>query len=189
VDDSIGSLRKRDMYLAVRDASLTTARREDFRIVHASVQGDHIHLIVEAQDKDAISRGMRGFEISAAMRINNAVTKRTGRRRRGAVFPDRYHMRVLTSPRAVKHALAYVLNNWRKHGEDRHGLPSTWKIDPFSSGVRFGGWRELEGSPTLFRAPATYQALWVWLPKTWLLREGWTRHGLISTHDVPGPQR
>ena len=186
--DVVGSLRKRDMYLAVRDASITTARRDDFRIVHASVQGDHIHLIVEARSKDAISRGMRGFEISAAMRINNAITRRTGKRRRGSVFSDRYHLRALTSPRAVKHALAYVLNNWRKHREDRAGLPSTWKIDPFSSGVGFGGWRELAGAMTLYRPPPTYQALFVWLPKTWLLREGWTRHGLISTHEVPGPR-
>ncbi|HEY5939044.1 MAG TPA: transposase [Kofleriaceae bacterium] len=188
VTKEVGPLRKRDTYLAVRDASITTARREDFHIVHASVQGDHIHLIVEAQDKDAISRGMRGFQISAAMYINSAVTRRTGKLRRGAVFPDRYHMRVLTSPRAVRHAVAYVLNNWRKHGEDRCGLPSTWKIDPFSSGVGFGGWRELEG-PTLWKPPPTYQALWVWLPRTWLLREGWTRHGLVSTHEVPGPHR
>jgi hypothetical protein len=59
----------------------------------------------------------------------------------------------------------------------------------FSSGVGFWGWRELEGKPTLFKPPPKYQALFVWLPKTWLLRESWTRHGLVSTHDVPGPHR
>jgi hypothetical protein len=72
---------------------------------------------------------------------------------------------------------------------ERAGLPSTWKVDPFSSAVQFYGWREREGAPTLFRPPPKYQALWVWLPKTWLLREGWTRHGLVSTHEVPGPHR
>src|SRR5688572_26265738 len=46
VSNSIGSLRKRDMFLAVRDATITTARRADFRIVHASVQNDHIHMMV-----------------------------------------------------------------------------------------------------------------------------------------------
>jgi REP element-mobilizing transposase RayT len=177
------------MWMAIRDASITTAKREDFRIVHASVQGNHIHMVVEAQSKDAISRGMRGFQISAAMHLNNAVTRRSGKRRRGSVFPDRYHMRALTSPRAVRHALAYVLNNWRKHGEDRSGLPRDWKVDPFSSGVGFSGWRELEGATTLWKPPPTYQALCVWLPKTWLLREGWTRHGLVSTHEVPGSNR
>jgi REP element-mobilizing transposase RayT len=151
--------------MAIRDASITTAKREDFRIVHASVQGNHIHLIVEAQSKEAIACGMRGFQISAAMHLNNAVTRRSGKRRRGTVFPDRYHMRVLTSPLAVRHALAYVLNNWRKHGEDRSDLPRTWKIDPFSSGIGFSGWRELEGATTLWKGPPTYQALWVWLPK------------------------
>jgi REP element-mobilizing transposase RayT len=189
VNQNVGTLRKRDMFRAVREASITTARREDFRIVHASVQGDHIHMMVEAEDKDAISNGMRGFQISAAMHINNALTRRTGCRRRGTVFPDRYHMRVLTSPRAVRHALAYVLNNWRKHGQDRDGLPATWNVDPFSSAVSFWGWREREGAMTLFKPPKEYQALWVWLPKTWLLREGWIRHGLVSTHEVPGPHR
>jgi len=189
VTDGLDTLRKRHMYMAIRDASITTAKREDFRIVHASVQGNHIHLIVEAQSKEAIACGMRGFQISAAMHLNNAVTRRSGKRRRGTVFPDRYHMRVLTSPRAVRHALAYVLNNWRKHGEDRYGLPNTWTVDPFSSGVGFSGWRELEGTATLFKPPTTYQAMWVWLPKTWLLREGWTKHGLVSTHEIPGPRR
>lgn len=189
VDRSIPSLRKRDTFLAVREASITTARREDFRIVHASVQGNHIHMMVEAKSKAAISCGMRGFQISAAMHLNNAISRRTGKQRRGTVFPDRYHLRVLTSPRAVRHALAYVLNNWRKHDEDRDGLPRTWRVDPFSSGVQFWGWCELEGATTLFKPPPTYQGLWVWLPKTWLLREGWTRHGLVSTHEVPGPHR
>jgi REP element-mobilizing transposase RayT len=189
VTDGLDTLRKRHMWMAIRDASITTAKREDFRIVHASVQGNHIHMVVEAQNKDAISRGMRGFQISAAMYLNNAVTRRSGKRRRGSVFPDRYHMRALTSPRAVRHALAYVLNNWRKHGEDRSGLPRDWKVDPFSSGVGFSGWRELEGAMTLWKPPPTYQALWVWLPKTWLLREGWARHGLVSTHEVPGAHR
>ena len=189
VTDGLDSLRRRHTWMAIRDASITTAKREDFRIIHASVQGNHIHMMVEAKDKDAITCGMRGFQISAAMHLNNAVTRRSGTRRRGSVFPDRYHMRVLTTPRQVRHALAYVLNNWRKHGEDRYGLPSTWSVDPFSSAVGFSGWRELEGATTLWKTPPTYQALWVWLPKTWLLRGGWTKHGLVSTREVPGPHR
>jgi len=186
VASDIGSLRKRDLFLAIREASITTARREDFRIVHTSVQGTHLHMLVEAESKSAISCGMRGFQISAARHINGAITRRTGDRRSGTVFPDRYHSRALTSPRAVRNALAYVLNNWRRHGEDRAGIARTWKVDPFSTGVMFWGWRELGDSPMLYRAPPTYRGLWFWLPKTWLLREAWTRHGLVSTHEVPG---
>ncbi|MEJ7600349.1 MAG: transposase [Kofleriaceae bacterium] len=188
VASDIGSLRKRDMFLAIREAMIVTAMREDFRIVHTSVQGTHLHMLVEADSKSAISCGMRGFQISAARQINAVMTERAGKRRRGTVFPDRYHLRALSSPRAVRHALAYVLNNWRRHQEDQGPRARTWAVDPFSSGVLFHGWRERDGLPTLFRPPPTYHGLVTWLPKTWLLRVGWMRHGLVSTHEVPGPE-
>src|SRR5262249_10810193 len=59
------------------------------------------------------------------------------RRRRGKVFADRYHVEVITTPTRARHAISYCLSNWRKHGEDRDGLPSTWLVDAFSSGISF----------------------------------------------------
>jgi hypothetical protein len=103
--------------------------------------------------------------------------------RRGKVFPDRYHAHVLRTPREVRHAIAYVLNNWRKHGEDRG---SAWRIDPFSSGVSFTQWRELTGAHAAYRPPPGHRTLLVWLPKTWLLRCGWERHGRFATTARPG---
>src|SRR3954470_7805354 len=47
---AVGTRRRRCVYEAIRDATLTTARREDFRIVHASIQRTHVHLVVEADD-------------------------------------------------------------------------------------------------------------------------------------------
>ena len=67
------------------------------------------------------------------------------RRRRGQVFADRYHAEIIETPRQARHALAYVLNNWRKHREDRGERARTWLVDPFSTGVLFAGWKELEG--------------------------------------------
>lgn len=177
------------MFMAIRAATITAARREDFHIVHFTIQSNHIHLIVEATSKLAIARGMQGFEISAAKHINRVITERTGTRRTGAVFPDRYHPRALTTPRQVRHAIAYVLNNWRRHGEDRASFTRPWKIDPYSNAVDFPGWKELEASPFLYRPPATYKPLVTWLPKTWLLRVSWTKHPPISVHETPGPQR
>jgi REP element-mobilizing transposase RayT len=110
---SVEGLRRRDLYLALRDATIATARREDFRIVHISIQRDHIHLIVEADSKRALSRGVQGFSISAARQINKAITARGGGRRTGRVIGERFHARPLTSPRAVRNAIAYVLGNWR----------------------------------------------------------------------------
>jgi len=183
----VASLRRRDMYLQLREATIVTARREDFRIVHLSIQRNHLHLLVEADHKEALSRGMQGFSISAARRVNAAITARTGVRRSGKVVADRFHARPLTSPRAVRHALAYVLNNYRRHGEDRAGVARTWKADPFSSGPLFFGWKELEGSPVLWPLRPTYQPLIVLRPQTWLLAKGWQHHHpLISTREVPG---
>jgi REP element-mobilizing transposase RayT len=113
---AVGYLRRRRIYQAVREATLTAARREDFRIVHLSLQHDHIHLLVEAKSKEALAKGMQGFQISAAKHLNAAISKdRPGPRRRGSVFPDRYHAEIITSPTQARHTLSYVLNNWRKH--------------------------------------------------------------------------
>jgi REP element-mobilizing transposase RayT len=184
---NVEGLRRRDTYLALREATIVTAKREDFRIVHMSIQRDHVHLIVEADSKAALSKGVQGFSISAARQINKAITARGGDRRTGKVIGDRFHARPLTSPRAVRNTLAYVLNNYRRHGEDNAGVARTWKADPFSSGALFFGWKELEDSPVLWPLRPTYHPLIVLRPRTWLLAKGWQlHHPLISIREVPG---
>ncbi len=183
---AVGNLRRRCVYQAIREATLTTARREDFRIVHLSIQRTHVHLLVEANDKGALARGMQGFQISAAKHLNAAISKgKPGPRRRGAVFPDRYHAEIITSPRQARHALSYCLNNFRKHREDLRAPMSEWTIDWFSSGVVFPGWAEYGDEPVLWRGPATYDPLIVYQPRTWLLREGWKQSGSISCREIP----
>jgi REP element-mobilizing transposase RayT len=175
---AVGYLRKAKLMRALRRAAVCSIAwsraRGIFRICHISVQGNHIHLIVEAECKQALSRGMQGFMISSAKRIN-ALLGRSGR-----VYADRYHAHILTNPRHVRSALAYVLNNWRHHGLDR--LAPGALIDPCATGYAFNGWSEdvpLEriGERELF---------WLWYPKTWLLAMGWKQHGLISAWEVPG---
>jgi len=184
---SVGVLRCRDLYLAIREATLVTAKREDFRIIHMSIQRTHIHLIVEAHSKAALSKGMQGFSISAARQINKAITERGGERRTGKVISDCFHARPLTSPRAVRHTLAYVLNNYRHHREDQSPFARTWRVDPYSSGVAFPDWAELADSPCLYPLPSKYLPLLVWRPRTWLLAKGWRQfHPPISVHEVPG---
>ena len=185
----VGNLRRREMYKAVRAATITAAstaeRREQFRISHVSIQRDHIHMLVEAQSAEALANGMQGFQISVARHINTAL-RVGGRRRRGSVFADRYHVVVIQSPRHARHTLAYVLGNWRKHGEDRWGLARSWWVDPFSSAVSFTGWKELEGQPP-WTIRADYERLVVSEPRSWLQRIGWRQHGAISIYEVPGP--
>lgn len=183
---AVGSLRRRTLYKAMRNATLTAALRERIRIVHISLQRTHLHLLVEAEDRQALARGMQGFQISAARHINTALGD-GARRRRGRVFADRYHATVITSPTQAHHAIRYILCNWRKHREDREGLPSTWLIDPFSSGILFPDWLELQDQPWMWPFRETYDPLVVRRPQSWLLREGWIRGGgSISARDVPG---
>ncbi|HWO22569.1 MAG TPA: transposase [Kofleriaceae bacterium] len=183
---SAAGLRRKDTYLALREATIVTARREDFRIAHMTIQRDHIHLIVEADSKRALSKGVQGFSISAARQINKAITARGGDRRTGKVIADRYHARPLTCPRAVRNTIAYILCNWRHHGEDRASFAQTWKVDPYSSGATFFDWQELEDSPVLWPLPPTYHPLIVFRPRTWLLQSWHQFYPRISVREVPG---
>jgi REP element-mobilizing transposase RayT len=186
VTPEVGNLRRPALYRALREASLTTAMRARIRIVHISVQRTHVHMLVEAEDKAKLGHGMQGFQISAARNINTALGGKYGRRR-GKVFVDRYHLVVITSPTQARNVLSYVLNNWRKHAEDRHE-PRTRMVDPFSSGWSFGGWEELAGEPFLWKWPEGYEPMIVYQPRAWMLREGWKRAaggGAISARAVP----
>ena len=190
VHAEIGSLRKRVTYAALREATITVALRElhdnkegqgngAFRIVHISIQRTHVHLLVEADHQTALSRGLQSFQISAAKHLNRAVSiaRKLPRRRRGTVFPDRFHQEIITTPRQARHALAYVLNNWRKHREDESRATRAWNVDPFSTGALFTGWRERADEPLLWRLRDTYKPLVVYLPNTWLLQKGWRKSG------------
>jgi REP element-mobilizing transposase RayT len=191
VEEAVRPLRRMDIYKAVRGATLVVASREDFRIVHISIQGTHLHLLVEASGKAALARGMQAFQISAAKRMNAVLTKvdpesHEVKRRSGKVFSDRYHAEVISNRRQARHALAYVLNNWRKHREDRSGGA---RVDRFSSGISFRGWKAFEDPSFDFAVPADYEPMIVWEPKTWLLSQGWMRYGRIDFYEVPTPAK
>jgi REP element-mobilizing transposase RayT len=183
----IGSLRKRSIMRAVHEATLVATRHEArFRIVHLSLQRTHIHLIVEAENRVALAEGMQAFGISAARNLNRVIGELRGEKRSGRVIADRYHARILKTPRQVRNTISYVLNNWRHHGEDKHARAKDWVIDPFASGLWFTGWKERDDKGYTYRAPPGYVGFVVWQPTLWLLREGWKRWGLISAYEVPG---
>ena len=165
--------------LAIRKAVAACIGRRDFRIVHTSIQGNHIHLLVEANDKRALPNGMRAFMVSAAQHLNAA------RGRRGEVFIERYHAVQLKTPKQVRAALAYVLNNWRRHREDMAGSAQRRaNVDPYSTGILFDGWRDL---PARFTIPDWYTPLPVCGARSWLLTTGWRKHPLIDVRETPGP--
>ena len=139
-------------------------------MVQFSVQNDHIHLIAEAEHGRALSGGARGLAIRIARAVNRALN------RRGRVWATRYHARALTTPRAVRNALVYVLNNFRKHS--RAGT----ELDPCSSGQWFSGWLGSRAAVNLGPPPVA-------LARSWLLRIGWRRHGLIDLNECPKGHR
>ena len=174
------------LYLAIQLATLTAARRDNFRIVHISIQRTHVHLLVEARDARALAAGMQGFQISAAKHLNAAISVGRAERRRGAVFPDRYHAEIIRSPRQARHTLMYVMSNWRRHREDHAPKLRDWKIDWFSSAAMFPDWAEADGEAFLWRGPPSYEPLQVRRPRTWLLRTGWKRVAAsMSCYEVP----
>ena len=148
--------------------------RGRFRVVHYSVQADHLHLIVEAAGSRDLAAGMK----SIGARLARAVNRVFGRR--GPVLADRYHLHVLRTPREVRCAIAYVLMNARRHLAKRgRTFPRPAFVDPASSGRWFEGWSDGRALEPPGRAPVAK-------PRTWLLAVGWRRHGLIDPAEVPG---
>lgn len=164
-------------------------RREDFRVVEFSVQDNHVHLIVEAADNDALARGMKSFSVRANRLFNIASG-----RKRGRVWGDRYHRSDLKTPRQVRNALVYCLNNRKKHASASRG---TSALDPCSSARWFTGWTNATA-----RQPAETASIAERMTedaraaphppprptepaRTFLLREGWHRHGFIHPGELP----
>jgi putative transposase len=173
----IGSLRRQQPFAVLKNAYELARSRLGMRVVHFSVQHDHIHLIVEAASSTALSRGVKGFGVRVARGLNGVLG------RKGSVFADRYHTHVLKTPREVKNALVYVVNNFRKHAVEA-GIRLGARFDPFSSATYFDAWQE---GPLPSRS-ARAGPLLVEPPATWLLKVGWLRHGKPSLWDVPGPR-
>lgn len=176
----VGRLREPDGYLALRHALGIVYARTDFRVVHASLQANHLHLLCEADDRRALSRGVQALSSTFARVLNRSLG------RRGTVFEHRYFATVLTEPAQVRAALAYVLNNWRKHGEDRADADARhMQVDPYSSGPSFDGWRDLV---LPLQLPADHEPLPTALATAPVLVTGWRRHPLLSVHERPETQ-
>jgi len=169
----VWNLRAGRTFRVIRRAFAAGCDRGDaFRLVHFSVQGNHLHLLVEARDKRALANGLRALGIRIARALNAVMA------RRGQVLA-RYHARALASPREVRDGLVYLFHNEKKHAL-QYGKPlPRGYVDPCTSAAWFHGWKE-KSAPPPPSAPAEVAAA-----RTWLLVAGWRRHGLISIHEMP----
>jgi REP element-mobilizing transposase RayT len=172
--DGLPRLRGFDVARVLRHAFVYGCKKGAFRICQFSVQGNHIHLICEAKNATALARGVQGWKVRVARRLNS------GWHRRGTVFDDRYHAEIITSPRQARNALCYVMQNARRHGERLPGWANG--IDPFSSAWYFDGWRDQRWrtglSPPEGDAPVAEA-------RTWILSVGWRRCGLVGVDELP----
>ena len=175
---NLPSLRDGRLVKEWRRSLADASERGDFRVNHYSLQGDHAHLIVEAHGKEALACGMK----SIAARLARALNRVSGRS--GPVLDGRYHHRSLRSPREVRRALAYVLLNARRHLAKSRGVSraAAVHLDGASSAQGFEGGRREAAS----RLPEAGASCEVARPRTWLLRVGWRRHGLVDPAELPG---
>jgi len=150
VRDEVWNLRSRRCFRALARAFAAGKERFGVRIVHFSVQGNHLHLIVEAADAASLSRGMQGLAIRMAKGLNRVM------QRSGPVFRERYHAHVLRSPTEVARAVAYVLGNYFHHAARWGAVVAGNEVDPYSSATA----RVCSGSDP----PLVVE------PRTWLLR-------------------
>lgn len=184
VRSGLPSLRKKRLFRVVKQAFQRAGthgkHREDFRITHFSVQGNHVHLVTEATDETHLARGVQGLAVRVARRLNGALA------RRGGVFSRRYFARALKTPRDVRNVLAYVLLNEQRHlFKERKLSLSPWYYDSCSSAAEFDGWATISGldPPPLPKRDVTIPA------RSALLRSLWRRHGLIAASEIPGNTR
>ncbi|MBL8896339.1 MAG: transposase [Planctomycetes bacterium] len=173
--DGLPSLRRGGALKVVLAALSASSDRHGMKIIHYSIQANHLHLLVEADDRGCVARGMNALLSPLARALNKLWA------RRGKVFPERYHDEVISTPTQTRNALRYVLQNGKKHGV----VPQA-SIDLCSSAPVFDGWKErpsiasiATSSPVAAVAPAS----------TWLLKTGWRRQGLLDIHELPQQKR
>src|SRR3954468_1059241 len=129
--EGVWNLRSRRSWAALAPALYGGGQREDFRVIHFAIMGNHIHLMVEASDRMRLARGLQGLGVRMAVRLNRL------RKRGGRVVGDRYHARILKTPTEVRNVRHYLLTNAQKHyqlppGPDLYtsqfpvALPHTW---------------------------------------------------------------
>ena len=173
--DGLPSLRSDALLQKALREAIAHGHKSSFRVIHFSIQSNHLHLIVEANDTLSLSRGMQALSIRMVHAVHRALG--TG----GRVFSDRYHAHELQTPRETRNALLYVLQNWAKHGKGGD-------YDPASSARWFDGW----SVPPPQRPEAQEEPPIVARPRTWLVTVGWRRHGLLRPgerpRERPGPR-
>jgi putative transposase len=156
----VANLRTKECFKEIKHAFRLGSDRFGMRLNEFSVQANHLHLIVEANDKESLARGLQGL----AIRLAKAINRASGRD--GSVFADRYHAHLLKTPSEVRNAIVYVRRNFHKHVRENTGriVPASWR-DPFSSANEEAVW------DLVLENGEIVGTLVVAAPATWLLKQ------------------
>lgn len=179
VRPELTSLRTKRRVQVIRRAFVAACAGDGFRIIDWSIQGTHLHVIIESDSSAQLSRGMQGFSIRVAKGLNGLAG------RKGPVFRERYHVRVLASPTEVRNCRAYVINNFRRHAAQAGRRAAVGWVDPSSSWAWFDGWRDLSSGQARLAQKERAGPTPVAQPKSWLIRAGWRKRGLVRVNEVP----
>jgi len=90
--------------------AILRARFQGLKVLHYSLEYDHVHLLIEADNNHILGKGMQAFGVTMAKGINRL------KRLKGAVYKHRYHFRQISSPRQLKSVMNYIFTNGMKHG-------------------------------------------------------------------------
>jgi REP-associated tyrosine transposase len=151
VRDDVGDLRTDKRFHRIKCAFFAACDHLGMRLLQFSVQGNHIHLVVEAIDHEALGTAMQGLAIRIAKGVNRVSN------RNGTVFADRYHARTLKTPSEVRNAVHYVLYNRQKHLRKMGYRTHPWDIDKYSSASGEACWFvDDEGAAMVIVEPRTW---------------------------------
>jgi REP element-mobilizing transposase RayT len=152
----VWNLRSRRSFRVIGTAVRAAGERFRMRICEFSVQGNHLHLVVEAADREALARGMQGLGI----RLGKGLNRLMGRH--GRVLADRYHAHILRTLREVQNAVRYVRENHARHARGWSGATArasaATDVDPFSSAgcADLAWWRAERRPPIDLPEPCTW---------------------------------
>ncbi len=132
VRDNKADIKNKSLLKALHHA-IKRARLKNIKVLHYSLEYNHIHLLVEASSNANLHQGMQALGISLAKKIN-AI-----KRLKGTVYKHRYHLRKLSSPRELKNVLHYIFNNGIHHSR------TSSILDPYNSLPAFNNLKSLYG--------------------------------------------
>ena len=113
------------MILKALHRAIMKARYKSLKVIHYTLEFNHIHLLVEAYNQEQLSNCMQSFGVTLAKMINKVKFKK------GRVYKHRYHLRRLSSVMELKNVLKYIFNNGIKHKNSNTIMifitPRLWK--------------------------------------------------------------